>query len=84
MAYKIYTERNLADTTRDPSELVYEHLGYKYKLDDAIDIANEYIKKNFFRPADTQLTKGKGNVVLRAYDYRSYGVELVIEKIEID
>lgn len=84
MAYRIYTKRNLADTTRDPDEFVYENLGYKYNLDDAIDIANEYIEKNFFRPEDTQLKKGEGNVVLRAYDSRSYGVEIIIEKIVID
>ncbi len=83
MAYKIYTERNLADTSRDPDEYVYEQLGYKNNLDDAIKVANEYIQKRFFTK-DTQLTKGQGKVVLRALDFCSYGAEINIEEIDID
>lgn len=47
MAYKIYTKRNLADTSRDPDEYVYEQLGYKHKLDDAITLAEDHIQKKF-------------------------------------
>ena len=83
IAYKIYTERNLADTCKDRDEYVYEQLGYKNNLDDAIKIANEYIQDRFFRK-DTQLTKGHGNIVLRALDFCSYGAEIKIEEIFID
>jgi hypothetical protein len=83
MAYRIYTERNLADTTRDPDEYVYEELGYKNNLDDAIKVANEYIKNMFCRK-DTKLTKGRGKIVLRALDFCSYGAEINIEEINID
>lgn len=83
MVYRIYTERNLADTTRDPDEYVYEELGYKNNLDDAVKVANEYIQKRFFRK-DTQLTKGQGKIVLRALDFCSYGAEINIEEINID
>jgi hypothetical protein len=83
MAYKIYTKRNLADTSRDPDKYVYEQLGYKNNLEDAIKVANEYIQKRFFRK-DTQLTKGQGKVVLRALDFCSYGAEINIEEIVIN
>lgn len=83
MIYKIYTERNLADTSRDPDEYVYEQLGYKNNLDDAVKIANEYIQKRFLRK-DTQLTKGQGKIVLRALNFCSYGEEINIEEIDID
>jgi hypothetical protein len=82
MAYKIYTERNLADTSRDPDNYVYQQLGYKNKLEDAVAVANEHIKKRFFKK-DTKLKKGEGNIVFRALDFCSYGAEIIIEEIQI-
>lgn len=83
MAYKIYTKANLADTSRDPDEYVYEQLGYKNNLDDAVKTANEHIKKRFFRK-DTELRKGEGNIVFTALDFCSYGARIIIEEITID
>lgn len=83
MAYKIYTKRNLADTSRDPDEYVYEQLGYKHKLDDAITLAEDHIQKKFFRP-DTMLRPGEGNIVYTALDVCSYGARIIIEEITID
>ncbi len=83
MAYRIYTKRNLADTTRDPDEYVYEQLGYKNNLDDAVKIAKDFIQKRFFRK-DTELRKGEGNIAFTALDFCSYGARIIIEEIAID
>lgn len=79
MAYKIYTETNLADTCRDPDEYVYEQLGDESNLDDAIKVANEHIQNRFFRK-DTKLRKGEGNIVFTALDLCSYGARIIIEE----
>lgn len=83
MAYKIYTKRNLTDTSRDPDEYVYEQLGYKHNLDDAIALAKDYIRKNFCN-SDTMLRPGEGHIVYTALDLCSYGVRIIIEEITID
>lgn len=80
MRYKIYTERNLAETSRDFDEYVYEQLGCKNKLEDAIKVVNEYIQKRFFRK-NCELRKGQGKIIFRALDVRSWGVEIMIEEI---
>jgi len=81
MAYRIYTERNLADTTRDPDEMVYEELGYKFDLDEAKLVANDYIKTRFFHK-DTELKK-RNNVTYTATDFASYGATVIVESITI-
>ena len=83
MAYKIYTKTNLADTNRDPDEYVYEQLGYKNNLDDAVKTAKDFIQKRFFSK-DTELRKGEGNIVFTALDFCSYGARIIIEEIAID
>jgi hypothetical protein len=82
MAYKIYTQKNLADTSRDPDEYVYEQLGYKNNLEDAVAVANEHIQKRFFTK-NTKLQKGEGNIVFTALDFCSWGVRIIIEEIQI-
>lgn len=81
MAYRIYTERNLADTTRDPDEMVYEELGYKFDLDEAKSVANNYIKKMFFHK-DTELKERKSGTYA-ATDFASYGATVIVEPITI-
>ncbi len=46
MAYRIYTESNMADTWRDPNEILTGELGYKHSLEDAKSLAMDYIKDN--------------------------------------
>ena len=82
MAYRIYTERNLADTTRDPDQIVTEELGYKYELEDAKLIANDYIKTRFFHK-DTSIIERR-NGTFTATDFCSYGETIIIEPINID
>jgi hypothetical protein len=81
MAYRIYTERNLAETTRDPDEIVIKELGYKYNLEDAKSTANEYIAKNFFHK-DTILKERK-NGSYSATDFCSFGATIIVEPIII-
>lgn len=81
-AYKIYTKRNLADTSRDPDEYVYEQLGYKNNLEDAVAVANEHIQKRFFTK-NTKLEKGEGNIVFTALGFSSWGARIIIEEIQI-
>lgn len=81
LAYKIYTKKNLADTSRDPDKYIYEDLGYKNNLDDAVKMATDYIQKRFFHK-DTKLKKGKGNIIFTASDFCSYGAEIIIENNE--
>ena len=81
MIYRIYTEQNLADTSRDPDQIITNELGYKYSLEDAKSLANEYIKQNFFNK-DTELRNNvKGTYT--AHDYCSYGVTITIQPINI-
>ena len=81
MAYKIYTERNLADTWRDQDNIVTEELGYNQSEDDAILVAVDYIKNNFFHQ-DTQLRERTGGGFI-ATDWSSYGATIIIEPIVI-
>jgi hypothetical protein len=81
MAYKIYTSRNLADTIRDPDEIVIEDLGYKFNLEDAKLVANNYIKKSFFHK-DTEL-KVRKDGTYTATDFCSYGATVIVEPITI-
>lgn len=81
MRYKIYTKTNLADTTRDPDVYVYKQLGGTNNLADALNLANQYIRKSFFRK-DTQLRKGEGNIIYTALDFCSYGERIIIEEIK--
>jgi len=81
MAYRIYTRRNLADTTRDPDQMIFEELGYKSDLEDAKSVANKYIKERFFRK-DTELSEYKDGTI-GATDFSSYGATVVISPITI-
>jgi hypothetical protein len=81
MPYKIYTERNLADTSRDPDEIVIEELGYKHNLDDAKLIASDYIKTRFFHK-NTELIENR-NGSFSATDFSSYGATIIIKPIII-
>mgnify|MGYP001769064602 CR=1 FL=1 len=82
MAYKIYTSVNYADTCRDPDDIHFKDLGYKNELEDAIILANNYIKNHFFHK-DTQLIEHK-NGSFSATDFCSYGKTIIIEPIKID
>jgi hypothetical protein len=77
--YKVYTKQNTADTTRDPDNYVYGDIGNTQDLNEAIKMANDYIKSNFFRK-DKQLTPGEGDIVFSALDFCSYPVQVIIEK----
>ena len=78
--YHIYTQRNLADTMRDPDDIVTEQLSYCQSLDQAFKVAKDYIKNRFFHK-NTKLTKsGTGYV---ASDFCSYGATLYIKEIEV-
>lgn len=81
MAYKIYTRRNLADTMRDPDEIVIEDLGYKHSLEAAKSVANDYINKRFFHK-DTKLMERKDGTY-SATDFCSYGATIIVESITI-
>lgn len=81
MAYRVYTERNLADTTRDPDEIVINELGYRHNLEDAKSIANDYIKTGFFH-SDTIL-KEREDGSYSATDFSSYGATVIVEPIII-
>ncbi len=81
MAYRIYTKKNLEDTTRDPDEIVIKELGYKHDLDDAKSVANEYIKTRFFHK-DTELKERKDGTY-NATDFCSYGAIIIVESIDI-
>jgi len=82
MAYKIYTEQNLADTSRDPDDVVIEELGYKNNLDDALLLGNNFIKDNFFHK-DTTIRQ-RTDDTYTATDFCSYGKTLIIKEIVID
>jgi len=81
MAYRIYTQRNLADTWRDPDNIVTEDLCYKQSEDDAKSVAMDYIKNNFFH-RDTQLRERTGGGFI-ATDFSSYGATIIVEPIVI-
>jgi hypothetical protein len=80
--YKIYTERNWADSWRDPDDIQICELGYKNSLEDALTIAKNYIKESFFHK-DTDLRETyDGNYL--ATDFRSYGATIHVKSIIID
>jgi translation initiation factor 2B subunit (eIF-2B alpha/beta/delta family) len=79
--YKVYTKNNMADTSRDKDNYVRETLGNKLSLDNAIDLAKNHIKNNFFR-TDTELKKGEGDIVFSAMDFCSYPEEIIIKKVK--
>lgn len=81
-AYRIYTQRNLADTTRDPDQIVIKELGYRFELDDAKSLATEYIKEHFFHK-DSVLIERK-NGYFSAVNFMSYGEILYVEPIMIE
>jgi hypothetical protein len=80
--YRIYTEKNYADTSRDPDDIHIEELGYKSNLDDALDIARAYIKESFINKEDKLREDNNGNYF--AHDFRSYGVTIHIKKINVN
>ena len=80
--YRIYTERNLADTCRDPDDIVITELGYRYSEEDALRLARDFIRNNFWKN-HTDLSKdSKGNY--SSLEICSYGRNLVIEKLKIN
>lgn len=81
MPYRIYTQTNLADTSRDPDEYIYKHIAYTKSLSDAVEIANDHIKQHFFTK-DSKLRKGEGVVALTAIDFCSYGARIIIEEVQ--
>ena len=76
--YKIYTRQNLADISRDKVDMIEKLIHIEDNIDDAIKIANDYIKYKFFRK-DTKLRKD-GEIYI-ATDFCSYGKTIIIEKI---
>lgn len=84
MEYRVYTSVNYADTCRDPDDIHHETIGYKRKLEDAIALANAFIKTHFFHK-DTKLIHVNNNgEIYFATDCCSYGKTVIIEEIEID
>lgn len=80
-AYRIYTQRNLADTTRDPDQIVTTELGYRFDLDDAKSLATEYIKEHFFYK-DSVLIERKGGYY-SAVNFSSYGEIIFVQPFMI-
>lgn len=78
MSYKIYTKRNLADTSRDPDDIVIEKLAYRNSLDEAKQYANDYIKEKFL---GVQPLKEYKDGSYRATNFCSYGETIIIEKV---
>lgn len=81
MAYKIYTSVNYAETSRDPDDICIDEIGYKQKLDDALEVANKFIKEKFFHK-NTQLKQHGDNY--QATDFCSWGKTIIVEKINIE
>lgn len=79
MSYKIYTKRNLADTSRDKDNMVVEELAFRTSLDEARQYANDYIKKKFFHKG-IQLKEYRDGS-FRATNLCSYGETIIVEKI---
>jgi hypothetical protein len=79
--YKVHTERNLADTSREPDNIVTKEICHKGFETDAISVMEEYIKKNFFHK-DTQPIKTSYG--WSATDFCSYGETIRITKINVE
>jgi len=83
ICFRIYKQVNYADTCRDADDIRVTEISYKNKLEDAIVVANNYIRKNFFHK-DTELHKCKDSNNYQATDFCSYGETIYIEEINID
>lgn len=81
VVYKVFTSVNYADTSRDADNIHTNVLGNKRNLEDAKELANKYIKKNFSHK-NTNLVKYKDGTY-GATDFRSYGETITIEPIKI-
>ena len=81
MAYQIYTSVNYAETSRDADDIRIDNIDYKEKLEDALDVANKFIKEKFFHK-DTKLKKYNNNYA--ATDFCSWGKTIVVEQINIE
>lgn len=80
--YKIYTERNWADTWRDPADIQIVELGYKSKLEDALELAKNHIKETFFHNNTNLRESSDGNY--SATDFRSYGATIYVKKVIVE
>jgi hypothetical protein len=81
MIYRIYKRINYSDTIRDPDDICVTELGYKQKLKDAIEIAEEYIKEHFIN-SNTKLHKNEDGSY-GALDFCSYGAYIEIQPINL-
>ncbi len=81
ITYRIYTRQNLADTSRDPDNIIIRELGYKSDLKTAMVVTNTYIKSNFFHE-NTKLRKNKDDSY-SATDFCSYGETIYLQPIKI-
>lgn len=80
MAYKVYTMVNYAETSKDADDIVTQEIAYKDKLEDALDVANKFIKEKFFHK-NTELKKVGQNY--EATDFCSWGKTIIVEPINI-
>lgn len=83
MPYKIYTQVNLADTSRDPDDYIYSTLGYRKNIIEAMMLADEYINTRF-TDKNTMLRKvppNKEKILYTATDFCSYGATIMIKEI---
>lgn len=81
MAYRIFTSVNYAMTSRDADDISIDTIGYKDRLEDALEVANKFIKKEFLHK-DTELRKYENNYT--ATDFCSWGKTIVVKQIDID
>jgi len=80
MSYKIYTERNNAETSRDPDDYTYKQIGQRDTLPEAVRVAQEYIENHFIKKS-AELRAGKGKQLFRATDFCSWPETIIIEKL---
>ena len=76
--YRIYTDINYADTTRDPDKVVITELCYKKTKKSAIRFCKEFISKNFCKN-NAELEEIEDGFI--AIDFCSYGKTLRVKKI---
>ena len=81
MAYRIYTETNSADTTRDPDDIHQTELCYKATKKLTLLFLKQYISKHFVSK-ETEVYKTKTG--FKAIDFCSYGEVLYAEKVTIE
>lgn len=86
-SFRIYTRVNLADTSRDPDEIIIKTLAYKKKFISAVRFAYKYMEDNFSKPNLSSFSgyklRKKGSMWTE-YEIASWGEEIIIEKIELD